>query len=55
MAAAAEDDPNPVSGKLEAHLLEQHPWQKPEIAAVPIEMGSAGCLDWIAANTEQAK
>ncbi|MFE9500608.1 divalent cation tolerance protein CutA [Streptomyces collinus] len=40
--------------ELETHLLEHHPWQKPEIAAVPIEMGSAGCLDWIAANTVPA-
>lgn len=37
--------------ELEAHLLKHHPWQKPEIAAVPIETGSKGCLDWITANT----
>lgn len=37
--------------ELEAHLLENHPWEKPEIAAVAIEAGSKGCLDWIAANT----
>ncbi|MGP4089362.1 divalent-cation tolerance protein CutA [Streptomyces sp. KR55] len=37
--------------ELEAHLLKNHPWQNPEIAAVPIEAGAKGCLDWIAANT----
>lgn len=37
--------------QLEAHLLEHHPWQNPEIAAVAIEAGSKGCLDWITANT----
>ncbi|MGW0885314.1 divalent-cation tolerance protein CutA [Streptomyces sp. NPDC002671] len=37
--------------ELEAHLLKHHPWQNPEIAAVPIAAGSQGCLDWIAANT----
>ncbi|WP_093778916.1 divalent-cation tolerance protein CutA [Streptomyces sp. yr375] len=37
--------------ELEAHLLKHHPWRNPEIAAVAIEAGSKGCLDWIAANT----
>ncbi|MER7574917.1 divalent-cation tolerance protein CutA [Streptomyces sp. NPDC126514] len=37
--------------ELEAHLLKHHPWQNPEVAAVAIEAGSAGCLGWIAANT----
>ncbi|MEU1466052.1 divalent-cation tolerance protein CutA [Streptomyces sp. NPDC005727] len=37
--------------ELEAHLLERHPWRNPEIASVPIVMGSKGCLDWITANT----
>ncbi|MER8114883.1 divalent cation tolerance protein CutA [Streptomyces sp. SID8366] len=37
--------------ELEAHILKHHPWQNPEIAAVPIEAASAGCLEWIAANT----
>ncbi|MFJ2008543.1 divalent-cation tolerance protein CutA [Streptomyces chartreusis] len=39
---------------LEAHLLEHHPWQNPELAAMAIEAGSKGCLDWIAANTTPA-
>lgn len=41
--------------ELEAHLLKHHPWQNPEIAAVAIEAGSKGCLDWIAANTTPAE
>ncbi|WP_405948341.1 divalent-cation tolerance protein CutA [Streptomyces prunicolor] len=38
--------------ELEAHLLKHHPWQSPEIAAVPIVAGSEACLRWLAANTE---
>lgn len=37
--------------ELEALLLRQHPWENPEVAAVPIVAGAKGCLDWIAANT----
>lgn len=40
---------------LEAHLLKHHPWQNPEIAAVPIVEGAEGCLRWIAASTEPAE
>ncbi|WP_435229455.1 divalent-cation tolerance protein CutA [Streptomyces sp. Tue6028] len=36
---------------LEARLLECHPWENPEIAAVSIDTGSKGCLNWIAAST----
>ncbi|XVV34925.1 divalent-cation tolerance protein CutA [Streptomyces sp. CA-100214] len=32
--------------ELEEHLLKNHPWERPEVIAVPIE-GSAGCLQWI--------
>ncbi|WP_067226140.1 divalent-cation tolerance protein CutA [Streptomyces sp. NBRC 109706] len=32
---------------LEAHLIAQHPWDNPEIVAVPITAGSAGYLDWV--------
>jgi periplasmic divalent cation tolerance protein len=38
--------------ELEAHLLAHHPWQNPEVAAVPIEAGSKGCLEWIASHTQ---
>jgi periplasmic divalent cation tolerance protein len=41
--------------ELEAHVLANHPWQNPEIAAVAIETGAQGCLDWIAANTSPAE
>ncbi|MFE1521097.1 divalent-cation tolerance protein CutA [[Kitasatospora] papulosa] len=32
---------------LEAYLLEHHPWDSPEVCAVPIVMGSDRCLKWI--------
>ncbi|NSC22746.1 divalent-cation tolerance protein CutA [Streptomyces albus subsp. chlorinus] len=32
---------------LEAHLLEHHPWDNPEVAAVPIAAGAERCLQWI--------
>ncbi|MFI9170499.1 divalent-cation tolerance protein CutA [Streptomyces lincolnensis] len=41
--------------ELEAHLLKNHPWDNPEVAAVAIEAGAKGCLDWIAANTAPAE
>ncbi|MDD1064001.1 divalent-cation tolerance protein CutA [Streptomyces cocklensis] len=37
---------------LEAHLLEHHPWDKPEVVAVPIVAGSETYLRWIADSTE---
>ena len=36
---------------LEARIRELHPYQIPEIIALPIQTGSAAYLDWIAANT----
>ncbi|WP_329545579.1 divalent-cation tolerance protein CutA [Streptomyces sp. NBC_01356] len=41
--------------ELEARLLKNHPWDNPEIVALPIEAGSKGCLEWITANTEPAE
>ena len=41
--------------ELQAHILEHHPWQRPEVAAVPIETGSKDCLEWIAAHTTPAE
>lgn len=32
---------------LEQHLLENHPWDNPEVAAVPIAAGAERCLRWI--------
>ncbi|WP_131785651.1 divalent-cation tolerance protein CutA [Protofrankia symbiont of Coriaria ruscifolia] len=37
---------------LEAHLRAHHPWNNPEIVAVPILAGSAPYLDWIRQTTE---
>ncbi|WP_107498949.1 divalent-cation tolerance protein CutA [Actinacidiphila yeochonensis] len=37
---------------LEAHLLERHPWEKPEVVAVPIVAGSEAYLRWVADSTE---
>ncbi|MGW0614216.1 divalent-cation tolerance protein CutA [Streptomyces sp. NPDC002788] len=36
---------------LETHLLKHHPWQNPEIAAVPIVGGSEACLRWLTTHT----
>ncbi|NEA51599.1 divalent-cation tolerance protein CutA [Streptomyces sp. SID10815] len=33
--------------ELESHLLERHPWQNPEVCAVPIVNGASACLAWI--------
>ncbi|MEW2547246.1 divalent-cation tolerance protein CutA [Streptomyces sp. NPDC047002] len=37
---------------LEAHLLEHHPWDSPEVSAVPIVAGAEGCLRWVEEATE---
>jgi len=36
---------------LEARIRELHPYQTPEIVALPIQTGAAAYLDWIADNT----
>ncbi len=36
---------------LEAHLLQHHPWQNPEVSAVPIVAGSDTYLRWIERTT----
>ncbi|MEU9403999.1 divalent-cation tolerance protein CutA [Streptomyces sp. NPDC048242] len=33
--------------ELEAHLLDHHPWQNPEIRAVALVEGAMGYLEWI--------
>lgn len=33
--------------ELERHLLAAHPWQNPELAAVRVVAGAAGCLRWV--------
>ncbi|WP_406448118.1 divalent-cation tolerance protein CutA [Streptomyces sp. NBC_00876] len=34
--------------ELEEYLLEHHPWDNPEVCAVPITMGAERCQQWIA-------
>lgn len=38
---------------LERSLRENHPYELPEIIAVPVEAGLGGYLDWVAAETSQ--
>ena len=40
-------------GKLEAAVKSVHPYEEPEIIALPIVEGSEGYLRWIEENTEQ--
>jgi len=37
---------------LEAHLWAHHPWQNPEVIAVPIVAGAAAYLEWISNSPE---
>jgi periplasmic divalent cation tolerance protein len=36
---------------LQAHLVEHHPWQNPEVTAVPISEGSTPYLEWVTRAT----
>ena len=36
---------------LEARIRELHPYDVPEVIALPVRAGSSAYLDWIAANT----
>jgi periplasmic divalent cation tolerance protein len=36
--------------ELEKHLVENHPWQNPEVTAVRLAAGSASYLDWVRAT-----
>ena len=38
---------------LQGRILEIHPYELPEIIAVPIQTGHAEYLDWISANTKK--
>lgn len=40
---------------LEAAIRAGHPYELPEIVAVPIERGLAGYLDWVAAETADGR
>ncbi|MEU9821754.1 divalent-cation tolerance protein CutA [Pseudonocardia alni] len=33
--------------ELEAHLIEHHEWQNPEVTAVPLARASAAYVDWV--------
>jgi periplasmic divalent cation tolerance protein len=37
--------------ELEAHIVEQHPWNKPEVTAVELVRGSADYLRWLEEST----
>ncbi|UYB41839.1 divalent-cation tolerance protein CutA [Streptomyces sp. Je 1-4] len=37
--------------EIEAHLLERHPWQSPEVSAVRIVAGSDAYLRWVEMTT----
>jgi periplasmic divalent cation tolerance protein len=37
--------------RLQARILELHPYEVPEVLAVPVEAGFQGYLDWVAAST----
>ncbi|MFJ4870035.1 divalent-cation tolerance protein CutA [Streptomyces sp. NPDC088757] len=32
---------------LEADLLERHPWDNPELCAVPVELAAPRCAEWV--------
>jgi periplasmic divalent cation tolerance protein len=40
--------------ELEAQIRAHHPYELPEIIAVPIERGLPAYLDWVAAETASA-
>ncbi|MGB9004117.1 MAG: divalent-cation tolerance protein CutA [Candidatus Aminicenantales bacterium] len=39
-------------GKLEAALKAVHPYQVPELIALPVELGSQAYLDWLKSETK---
>lgn len=40
-------------GAVEAHVMKNHPYDLPEVVALPITTGSAGYLGWIADSIEK--
>jgi periplasmic divalent cation tolerance protein len=36
---------------LERHLVSEHPWDKPEVVAIPLAAGSQPFLQWLADST----
>jgi periplasmic divalent cation tolerance protein len=61
--AVQHDEEHPVLIKstraaypaLEAHIRALHPYELPEIVAVPIERGLPAYLDWVAAQIQPAQ
>jgi periplasmic divalent cation tolerance protein len=41
----------PMYQRLHARILELHPYEVPEVLAVPVEQGHQAYLDWIARET----
>ena len=39
--------------ELQAHPIERHPWQNPEVSAVTISEGSAPYLEWVSRATSR--
>ncbi|MFF8692665.1 divalent-cation tolerance protein CutA [Streptomyces sp. NPDC015144] len=40
---------------LEKYLLENHPWDNPEVCAVPIVLGAERCKTWISESVSPAQ
>ncbi|MEW1892302.1 divalent-cation tolerance protein CutA [Streptomyces sp. NPDC085659] len=40
--------------ELEKYLLDKHPWDNPEVCAVPITQGADRCVQWIKDSVEGA-
>ncbi|MFD3982576.1 divalent-cation tolerance protein CutA [Streptomyces griseus] len=38
--------------ELEAYLLTNHPWDNPEVCAVPIVSGAERCIEWVQKSVE---
>ncbi|WP_458338838.1 divalent cation tolerance protein CutA, partial [Streptomyces sp. 372A] len=38
----------------EKYLLDKHPWDNPEVCAVPITQGADRCIQWIKDSVEGA-
>ncbi|GLH94883.1 divalent-cation tolerance protein CutA [Phytohabitans aurantiacus] len=41
--------------ELEQLLINEHPWDKPQVTATPIVKGSAACLEWLRQSTAAAQ
>lgn len=40
---------------LEAHLIERHPWDNPQVVATAIVAGSTACLEWLRRSVADAE